>query len=250
MEDIENFAISGKILYEVLKAKGVNFLFHANTVLTSITFIEQGALLTRHYVEINSLQQTEQKSDDEDRKFDVWDHFFLDGQDLHKLYRKANKYGPVLFVLNLEMLNCPDFSSIYVTKTNPWYWNESMTLDDKFYKDPDDIVNDYLTGKKLDSRIMFTIRNPEKKIKLNKYLHSICLDKPDFLIKTKLGEVALSKYLHSKFSSLLNSNGLSHITLFTRHQRLFYPCLCCVEYFKMYNFQREEFIKRFSYLSK
>ena len=162
--EIEDYSINGKTLYHILKEKNIDFLYHANTVSTSITFIEHRSLLSRHYIETNRLHQTEQKSDNEDKKFDVWDHVFFDGSDLHKKYKRANKYGPVLFRLKLELLTSPDLSSVHVTKSNPWYWTESTTLDEKFYKDVDEIETDYLTGKRLDSQIMFTIRKPDTKV--------------------------------------------------------------------------------------
>ena len=97
----------------------VEFLYHANTVSTSITFIENNALLSRHFVESNNLFQSNQPSDKEDKLFDVWDHVFLDGEDLHKRYSRANKYGPVLFRFKLELLTSPQFQNVFITKTNP-----------------------------------------------------------------------------------------------------------------------------------
>lgn len=51
--------------YNLLKEKGIGQLFHANTLKTSLTFIEQKALLSRHYIESNDLLQSRQKSDEE-----------------------------------------------------------------------------------------------------------------------------------------------------------------------------------------
>ena len=61
-------------------------------------------------------------------------------------------------------------------------------MDNRFYKSIEEVDIDYLTGKRLDSRIMFTIRNPENKIKLNKYLHSIGMDKPKLLVNLKTSD--------------------------------------------------------------
>jgi len=243
--EIEDYSISGKTLYRILKEKNIDFLFHANTVSTSITFIEQRALLSRHFIETNALHQTEQKSDNEDKKFDVWDHVFLDGADLHKKYKRANKYGPVMFRFKLELLTSQDFSSIHVTKSNPWYWTENTTLEEKYYKDAEDIKNDYLTGKRLDSQIMFTIRKPETKIKLNKYLDSIGLDKPKLMVNTQNGDLSISEYMDKLFSSKMKEHGLGHIPLLTRHSTLFAPCTCQIEYNRMATFDKKEFTKRF-----
>ncbi|MBK9485679.1 MAG: hypothetical protein IPO01_10855 [Chitinophagaceae bacterium] len=61
----------------------------------ALTFIKQGALLSRGYVETNKLAQTAQTSDALDKEFDVWDTVFLDGTDLHKKFGSRNKYGPI-----------------------------------------------------------------------------------------------------------------------------------------------------------
>ncbi len=47
-------------IIEILKGKGLLNLYHANTVLTSNTFMENGHLLSREYVEANALLQTPQ----------------------------------------------------------------------------------------------------------------------------------------------------------------------------------------------
>lgn len=48
--------------------------------------------------------QTPQDSDALDKKYNVRDDIFEDALDLHATYRRANYYGPVLFVLKLELL--------------------------------------------------------------------------------------------------------------------------------------------------
>lgn len=58
---MENYALPSKEVYRILREKGLQYLYHANTVATSLTFIKQNALLSRHYVEANNLVQTWQK---------------------------------------------------------------------------------------------------------------------------------------------------------------------------------------------
>ena len=62
---MEKYKLSAKSLYSILKEKKVDFLYHANTVLTSLTFIRERALLSRGYVAENNFEQTDQKSDKE-----------------------------------------------------------------------------------------------------------------------------------------------------------------------------------------
>ena len=93
---LDNSAIS-----RVLDEKGVSRLFHANSVLTACTYLENGHLLSRAGVEGRGLRQTPQPSDEIDRKFGILGDIFLDGIDIHERARtkKApNEYGPVLFI--------------------------------------------------------------------------------------------------------------------------------------------------------
>lgn len=61
----------------ILKAKGVENLFHANTVCTAITFLKYGGLLSRGAVENMGLIQTSQISDNDDKKYGVFYDIFL-----------------------------------------------------------------------------------------------------------------------------------------------------------------------------
>lgn len=244
---MDDFKISSKGVYQILKEKGIEFLHHSNTIATSITFIEERALLSRHFVETNNLKQTSQKSDREDKKFDVWDSVFLDGEDLHKRYSRANKYGPVLFRLKLDMLTSPIIQHLYVTKSNPWYWNDSTQIEQKYYKSIEDLNKDYLTGKKLDSQIMFTIKSPECNIKLNKYLHSVGVDIPQLLINTRNGQqLTAGEYAFEVISNSLKANGLGHIPVLKRHSGKLTFCQCVANYNFLHAFDKSEFKKRFS----
>nr|WP_288834970.1 hypothetical protein [uncultured Flavobacterium sp.] len=241
------YQLSSKEVYQVLSKKGIDYLHHSNTVATSITFIENKALLSRHYIETNNLHQTPQKSDGEDKDYDVWDHIFLDGEDLHKRYSAANKYGPILFKLKLDMLTSPMIPYLYVTKSNPWYWKKTTTLDQKFYKSCEDIEKDYLTGKRLDSQIMFTIRNPDNNVKLNKFLHSIEIDKPKLVINLKSGaKMSVGDYAFTAIQGSLNQNGLGHIPITIRHSNDKLYCKCTVEYNILQIADYTEFKKRFA----
>jgi hypothetical protein len=244
---MEKYELSAKAIYSVLKEKKVEFLYHANTVLTSRTFIKQRALLSRAFVANNNLIQTEQKSDKEDVKFNVWDDIFLDGMDLHKKYNRPNKYGPILFVMKLELLQSPSISSVLVTKTNPWYWKDSDTMDDRYYSDIEDIKGDYLTGKKIDARVMFTFRSPDTAIKLNKFLVGIGIDKPAIILRIKSGlEKNIGDFAFETIGEALNQNGLGHIPIKHRHSDgKFHFCPCNFQYTILYNNDFKEFRKRF-----
>jgi len=246
---MEEYFIDNKKLYNLLIEKGITAFFHANTVLTSLTFIRERALLSRKFVEQNNLIQTDQKSDEKDKKYGVWDDVFLDAFDIHKKYNKRNLYGPVMFVFKLEMLLSPSISQALVTKCNPINWSDTLTNDDKYYSSIDQIKDDYLTGKKLDSQIMITFRSPDKCIKLNKFLKGILVDKPSLIVKIKRinGDVTnglLGDEVFKRLEEVLKESGLGQIALQKRHsltKRIF--CRCQTEY-NYLNFRNYEELRK------
>lgn len=243
---MEEFFLSPKSLHAILKKKGVGFLYHANTVLTSLTFINENALLSRAYVEQKSLVQTPQKSDPEDKNFNVWDDVFVDGIDIHQKYKKANSYGPVLFVLKLDLLLSPSCPRLLICKNNPMYWRNGDTVSDRYYSDIEEFDEDYLSNKKLDSRLMITFRNPEKTIKLTKFLRIIVIDRPIVLFGPAGEKKVVAEVSYGRISTALKQNSLGHIPLKYRHTDIpILSCKCGFEYLRMYTFDSTEFIKRF-----
>lgn len=245
---MECYFLPSKDLYEILKEKGVTQLFHANTVLTSKTFIENNALLSRSYVENNGLLQTSQKSDDKDKEYNVWDDVFLDAIDLHKRYKKANNYGPVIFILKLEILLSKNLSEILVTKNNPMFWTATTVLEDRYYSSIEDVKENYLSGKRLDSRIMLTFRSPEKAINLSEFVEIIGIDKPNIIVDLKSGgRQNVGEFAYGVIKTAINENGLSHIPVVYRHSSgNLNNCICNWEYAEMFKRNFQEFNKRFN----
>jgi hypothetical protein len=243
---MEQFFLSAKTIHSILKEKEVEYLFHANTVQTAMTFIRERALLSRGYIEVNNLTQTAQKSDVEDVKFGVWDDVFLDGLDLHTKYKQPNYYGPVLFRMKLDLLLSPSFPNVLVTKSNPMYWKDDTLLENKYYSDAEQIRTDYLTGKKLDSQIMFTLRSPNKLIKFNKFLDAIGIDKPNIIVNLRSGgQKNVGEYAYDKIVTTLKENGLGQIPVLYRHEKGLNLCRCAIKYTWLANTNKDEFEKRF-----
>jgi len=121
----------------VLKGIGATELYHANTVVTSCTFLEQGGLLSRAYVEERGLKQTAQSSDAKDKRYGIWDRVFVDHVDIHHRggrIKGPNQYGPVLFILGINMLlDLPAKSEVLVTKANPVHWTDRQLDKDRWY---------------------------------------------------------------------------------------------------------------------
>jgi len=110
----------GSDIYEILKRIGVTHLHHANSVITSCTYLEQGGIVSRGFAEDNGLQQSPQPTDELDKKYGIWHTIFVPHVDIHDRQgqtKAPNSYGPVLFVLDLDvLLRLPPGAQVRVTK--------------------------------------------------------------------------------------------------------------------------------------
>src|SRR5690606_37273074 len=106
------------VFYQYLTENGITHLYHANTVATSMTFIEQNGLLSRGAVEARQLFQTPQDSDEIDKAIDVWNDVFFDSDDLHGYFPRENRYGPVSFKFFVDLVLNENYH-FWVTKNNP-----------------------------------------------------------------------------------------------------------------------------------
>lgn len=195
--------LNNQELYTLLKDKGIENFFHANTLTTSLTFLEEKGLMSRGLVEAKGLPQTEQSSDEDDKKFDVWNDMFLDIIDLHGYFPRQNLYGPILFKFNIEFLN-EDTFEIWITKNNPIYWNESDSMEEKYFQSVEELKENW---DKYDiQRKMFTIKNATTPI-LFDYLEKIIVDDPCVSIED--GAIVLSKVLKDELSELINKELIS-----------------------------------------
>lgn len=131
----------------MLSGKSVDRLHHANSVMTSCTFVQQGGLASRGYVADRGLPQTPQYTDAIDKKYQIWYDVFTDTVDIHHRARRRNLYGPVLFVLPVTVLqNLPAESRVYVTKKNPCHWRDGEPDGDRFFMTLDDLETGLTKG--------------------------------------------------------------------------------------------------------
>jgi hypothetical protein len=142
----QSIDLNPEIIYDILSAKGISNLHHANTVLTSCTFFEKGNLLSREYIEMNNLKQTAQYTDDKDKKYGIFNDIFMDTIDIHDRASGKNHYGPILFVFPLSILKRPEIHFIRITKKNPSKWNENVALEDRFYTSEEEFKSNYTKG--------------------------------------------------------------------------------------------------------
>lgn len=211
-------------LHEALISKGVTHLYHANTVATSTSFILAGGLLSRGDVERRNIFQTPQSSDIDDRKFDVWDDVFLDTEDLHKKFRRQNKYGPVLFKFDIGFLLKDDLD-VWITKSNPIYWREAQEAEERYFKSVSELIEYW--DKPSSQQRMFTVRKPGGPV-LFPYLDAVIIDYFDGNVYAEQGLHAGTVAEHALFAATESFRSLRSLV---QHRECGSRCYC-VENFR------------------
>jgi hypothetical protein len=165
--------LSARRILEVLREKEVNVLYHANTVRTACSFLQKGKLLSRGVLAEQDLPQTDQQTDDLDKSLGLWFDIFVDGVDIHNRASRRNLYGPVLFCMDLSILEQDWMASLWVTKNNPQHWTQETPFAERYYQSVEEFSENYAYG---DFYKMFVLRHVGGVIRLNEYLNEIILD--------------------------------------------------------------------------
>ena len=115
-DDIEKEIEKGK---EKEKGKGKEkvYLYHANSVITSLGFILNKKLFSRKYGEDNFIPQTRQRSDSKDKKQGIYNDIFFDNSDIGE--DKICAYGPITFVFSAKEI-FDSSKEVKVTNENPY----------------------------------------------------------------------------------------------------------------------------------
>jgi hypothetical protein len=169
--------LPSKEVLALMKSKGVDYLYHANTVRTTCTFLRTGYLLARGIVHERGLDQTPQKSDAAhlDRALGIWYDLFFDSCDIQVRSGQHNEYGPVL-CFDLALLEQDWMPSIWVTKDNPIRWSPTTSAAKRWFTSIDELKKSY-------NRYTFAqhavLRNVAGSIRLLPYLKAIILDNPE-----------------------------------------------------------------------
>lgn len=167
--------IPSKHVFEILDQKGVHELHHANSVGTACHFIRSRSLISRGTVERCGLIQTPQASDDIDKRKGIWFDVFMDSVDIHDRAKKANVYGPVLFVLNKRIIKNSYTGRLWVTKLNPLKWS-GKSEKERWFQDKEDINENFIKGR-FDQIIV--ARHCGGELPFKRYLSKIILDDPE-----------------------------------------------------------------------
>ncbi len=166
--------IPSKQVYEVLAQSGVANLHHANSVITACQFLRANALLSRGTIERRKLCQTPQYSDGIDKNLGLWFDVFADSVDIHKRARHLNKYGPVLFVLDLKIILSINTGRKWVTKLNPTKWG-GKNREARWFVSKDDLNKNFESGR-FDQMVVF--RHCGGELPFGNYLKKIIIDDP------------------------------------------------------------------------
>lgn len=104
-------------------------MYHANSVETAITYFRYGTLFSRKRCEDESYPQSSQWSDEKvDKKYGIWNDIFFNFNDFHRLFKKPNKYGHILFTVDVELLLNhvqENGLGLSITKIQPHNWDDS-----------------------------------------------------------------------------------------------------------------------------
>lgn len=96
--------------------EGEVYLYHANSVITSLGFITSRKLFSRKYGEDTGLLQTYQKSDEGDKQKDIFNDIFFDNSDIGE--ENICYYGPITFVFRAQEILHSE-REIKITRYNP-----------------------------------------------------------------------------------------------------------------------------------
>ncbi|WP_282018157.1 hypothetical protein [Salegentibacter mishustinae] len=221
-------------LYKILKDKGITHLFHANTVSTSVTFLESKNLLSRQYIEENKLHQTPQYSDKADKDFGIFDDIFLDFIDIHKEWNRYNKYGPFLFVFSIEILKSDQIKTLRITKKNPVNWKYSEPEEEWYYSDLKEFEDNYKKGNRLkDIGSMLILKDIDGKLSLRPHLDKMILDNPNLFVNYKNEKKYLANLIGSKLRDIVEENDFTDIERGLRHKHKLWKCTCWLNYNSM-----------------
>jgi len=180
--------MQSKGVLDALLEKGVTKLHHANTVITSCQFLRKRALLSRGTIERSGLYQTPQASDAEDKRLSLWYDVFADSVDIHARAIKANAYGPVLFVLDVEKLRGKGHGRIWITKLNPTRWT-GVPREERWFQSVGDVRDNFVYGT---FNQMIVFRHCGGVLNFSEALDEIVLDDPQYETKSGLDLYSLA----------------------------------------------------------
>lgn len=206
-------------LKQILIEHDVEYLYHANTVATAVTFLSHGGLLSRGAVEEQNLFQTPQESDALDKQLGVFFDIFFDSDDIHARAHDLNAYGPITFVYSVDVLDTLHDKAVKVTKDNPIRWNETTTETERYFTELIPMSFEYHKGA---FQQHLTICNIHEPLAFSPYLVKVLIENPNIPNTTYFDKAV------DTIQRLLERNGLD-VSLFEVRQ-CSNDCNCQVKY--------------------
>lgn len=219
---------------EVLKKKKVTSIHHANSVITACQFLRSNSLLSRGNADRMNLYQTPQKTDDIDKEHGIWFDVFTDSVDIHNRAQRANAYGPVLFVLDSNLIQTAHVGKVWVTKLNPTKW-AGKSHAQRWFTSASDLSANFEKGS-FDQMIVF--RHCGGALPFGENLQKIVLDDPD--IKT-LGRI---DYYSMAYGALTYAAAEGRMVTKIEKRNCTEECACVANYKNNSNGAREMFFPK------
>lgn len=226
--------LDAREILRVLRERGVERFHHANSVRTACSFLRKGKLLSRGTLDEQGLPQTEQQSDQSDKEYGLWYDIFLDTVDIHYRARQRNFYGPVLFELNLAILEQEWLAYVWVTKSNPSNWTPETPYDDRYYRSIEEFEANFQYGN-FDK--LFVLRGVGGVLRLQPFLHRIVVDH----CETQIGDVRAYDQAVGALRASAIAGGLGDIEIASH--RCQDECRCAEQYQNMTGQVFEKFFR-------
>ena len=132
------------------------------------------------------MYQTAQQSDRVDKQYGIWFDIFVDSVDIHARASRANAYGPVLLVMDADIIKETYTGKVWVTKLNPTKW-AGRSHEERWFMSAEDLEQNFVRGR-FDQMIVF--RHSGGELPFSRHLKGIILDDP----KLELPESGIDYY--------------------------------------------------------
>lgn len=171
-------SVSPKELHQLLKDKGIEYLFFSCTVRNACTMLQSNTLMSLLQLSLNQLPMTNVDDPTLYKCTCMWNKIQFYIQNLHGYFPRQNKLGPVCFKISVDFLSEIHERDLYISKRNPLNWKKKLQTSDICYSSVSEFseVFDSLYNDKIVHKNIILIRDKKSQINLSKYLTEISLD--------------------------------------------------------------------------
>lgn len=203
------------------KEKGKVYLYHANSVITSLGFITSKKLFSRKYGENTGFPQTYQKSDEGDKQKDIFNDIFFDNSDIGS--KVICYYGPITFVFKAQEILHSE-REIKITRYNPienlkepLYFSSLSEIENQMIRYVEGEDGGYLFHTKFKHHTTVRDCNFIEITKDN--LESIIVERVENIAEVKAAECYSSKKIKKMLECALEKANLKGIEVIIRNKK-------------------------------